>query len=311
MACTRVTARGDTVITTYHGNGGPGPESPHRKWQVECFDGEAAVGIGDNIWDFGALTYVFCKFMFPFKPPSQGVYPYYPYCFVKDYLKDPFCYSKNNHSLTANTFVTGYYDTDFVWWTFFPPNENFNQPYKCCRLPRGYYIDYLSCYYVTTHDLYFEYYDGNFFLVQCATGYVITGTTAKQVPIHNTYQGYIERRIEWIQCCRVGWGAIIGVPPPIINVPGRPPAYSGQYVTPPTVPAGYAHQYRKKRSVPVEVYYAQDDMTNHTINIDDEDIYMADTEIPLPRAPFTGDATHYDVHYTVPDLNIAESVLRL
>lgn len=26
----------------------------------------------------------------------------------------------------------------------------------------GYYIDYLSCYYVPTHDIYFEYYDSTF-----------------------------------------------------------------------------------------------------------------------------------------------------
>ena len=171
----------------------------------------------------------------------------------------------------------------------------------------GNYIDYLSCYYVPTHDLYFEYYDGNFFLVQCSTGYVITGAALKRNPVNQ------EQRIDWIQCCRVGWGAIVGLPPPIINVHGRPPAYSGQHIKPVNVPSGYSHQYRKKRSIEVDVRYVEDAKTNQTINIDEDDIFMEDNfnDISVFRAPFTGDVTHHDVPVETPDLNIPESMLRM
>ncbi|GAU96819.1 hypothetical protein RvY_08204 [Ramazzottius varieornatus] len=44
----------------------------------------------------------------------------------------------------------------------------------------GYYVDYVSCYYVPTHDPYFEYYDSlNQLIVYCAQGYVMTGISKK------------------------------------------------------------------------------------------------------------------------------------
>ncbi|OQV20968.1 hypothetical protein BV898_05043 [Hypsibius exemplaris] len=279
---------GDTVITTYHADGGT--VLPHRKWQVECFDGEAAVGIADNIWDFGALTYVWCKFLFPYKPPSQGLYPYYPHCHVMDYASQQFCYSRANHSLTANTFVTGFFDSDFVFWTWSPTDVK--QPYKCCRTPKGYYIDYISCYYVPTHDLYFEYYDGNYFIVMCATGYVITGVGEKVNPIN------LERRIDWIQCCRVGFGAVMAVSPPIINVQNRPAAFtSSSSVSPINIPSGYAHQYRKKRSAAISSRTRRSALEdgNSTISVEDA-LLESEHSMPKQRAfGFDGQVNHHDV----------------
>lgn len=72
--------------------------------------------------------------------------------------------------ITTVSCISGMWDNDWVYWTFSP--SDVYQPYKCCSTPPGYYIDYVSCYYLPTHDVYWEYYDGNLFLVNCATGYV-------------------------------------------------------------------------------------------------------------------------------------------
>lgn len=72
---------------------------------------------------------------------------------------------------------------------------------KCCRTPSGYYIDYSSCNYKSTHDSHWEYYDSNFHhIVTCASGYVVTGMSKK----FNPYSNF--RQMEWIQCCRLGFG---------------------------------------------------------------------------------------------------------
>jgi hypothetical protein len=78
----------------------------------------------------------------------------------------------------------------------------------------------------------------------CATGYVQTGIAKKKSPINAEY------RIEWIQCCRAGYGAVRAQPPPIVQTPKNGPvAYSANQVyTPGVIPQDYAHQYRGKRS---------------------------------------------------------------
>lgn len=63
----------------------------------------------------------------------------------------------------------------------------------------GYYIDYVSCYYMPTHDVYWEYYDSqNHFITLCATGYIATGIAKKISPWTGWYN------VDWIQCCRLG-----------------------------------------------------------------------------------------------------------
>jgi hypothetical protein len=114
-------------------------------------------------------------------------------------------------------------------------------PYKCCKTPTGYYIDYVSCYYVPTHDLYFEYYDNpNQFIVYCVQGYVMTGISKKINPYTKEY------RYEWIQCCRVGVGRPIALAPPVTFMPSGVPAYSSPGSSPPSISAAYRSQYQPR-----------------------------------------------------------------
>ncbi|XP_055338562.1 uncharacterized protein LOC129588392 [Paramacrobiotus metropolitanus] len=264
----------------------------------------------DNIWDFGALTYVWCKFMFPYKPPSNGLYPYYRNCFMHDYRINFFCYDPGNHTLTRNTFVVGYWDNDWVFWTF-TPNTDLIQPYKCCQTPPGYYIDYVSCYYIPTHDLYWEYYDGNYFLVNCATGYVVTGTAAKFNPIHQEY------RIDWVQCCRLGYGAVTALPPPVIQRPGKPPAYVASHNTVQTdIPQAYQHQYRRRKrsALPTEsnsiaignqTVFAEDPLpADHIHNLraqesqrhwENAEFFHSGSHHMHPDKPYSGRVSDYDL----------------
>lgn len=122
---------------------------------------------------------------------------------------------------------------------------------------------------------------------------VMTGIATKINPIAR------ERHVDWIQCCRVGFGSVIALPPPVIQKPGRPPAYlSSHYVAPSQIPPGYRHQYRKKRSVPqytdlvdagnstsgfqeVELAedvpsYARKNFVSRDFNIHDHDVPLSD-----------------------------------
>ncbi|OQV22547.1 hypothetical protein BV898_03373 [Hypsibius exemplaris] len=263
----------------------------------------------DNIWDFGAMTYVWCKFLFPHKPPSQGLYPYYPHCHAFDYTFQFFCYSAANHTLTADTFVVGFWDSDFVFWTWSP--TDIKQPYKCGRTPKGYYIDYVSCYFIPTHDVYWEYYDGNYFITQCATAYVMTGVATKSNPIT------LEKRIDWIQCCRVGFGPVMAVSPPIINVPNRPPAFtSSSNIRPLNIPSGYAHQYQKKRSTLLSPRMRRNTLEdgNMTLLVNDFDDSFMESEQSLPWSrefEFHGQVNHHNLPLISPSMNIPLILKRL
>ncbi|OQV14928.1 hypothetical protein BV898_10829 [Hypsibius exemplaris] len=235
---------GDTIVSLFHAHGGS--RSHGRKWMAECLDGEAMTGIQDGVDDFERLTFMSCRFMFPHKPASQGVYPFYPRCHVRDFKTQFFCFDAQNASATLNTFMTGLWDSDFNFFvhrSLLPSVDPFTgdslQPYKCCQTPNGYYIDYVSCYYRSTHDVFFEYFDSTFhILVQCGTGFVMTGISKKQNPYTK------EVHVDWIQCCRVGYG------PPAAQ---SPPVYNGQLglsitagnTQPVTVPSAYTSQYRK------------------------------------------------------------------
>ena len=119
--------------------------------------------------------------------------------------------------------------------------------FKCCQTPAGYYIDYVSCYYVATHDVFFEYYDNAYnFIVYCAQGYVMTGISRKLNQYSNEYS------FDWIQCCRVGLGTpVVAMPPPIIYSRSGSPAYFaatssriGASDTVPLMADDYQEQYR-------------------------------------------------------------------
>ncbi|XP_055332641.1 uncharacterized protein LOC129584492 [Paramacrobiotus metropolitanus] len=213
---------GDTYITTYQNHGGP--KTGTHKWVVECLDGEAAVGIQDYAMDFERVEALQCKFMFPFKPPSKGIYPYYPQCFVKDFRLNFFCYDPRNSTLTANTFITGIFDDELNFFTWRAVADD-NQPYKCCKTPKGYYIDYVSCYFQSTHDQYGEFYDSTTYnLVNCATGYVMTGMKKKVNPLTKNYN------MDWIHCCRLGYGIPAAISPPVAYSASGMPSYVAQHL---------------------------------------------------------------------------------
>lgn len=102
-------------------------------------------------------------------------------CHVRNFTFSAFCYTPREHEKTVNTFITGKRPmtlnacpspATFVvsigfWCKFFVgfygkqwnfiisrvPQDNL-QPYKCCKTPAGYYLDYTACYYLPTHDPY-------------------------------------------------------------------------------------------------------------------------------------------------------------
>ncbi|GAU92306.1 hypothetical protein RvY_04402-1 [Ramazzottius varieornatus] len=180
---------GDTIINTFHAHGGL--NHGKRRWNVECLDGEAVIGIGDLVDDFQKIVNVWCKFLFPYKPFANGVYPYYPDCFVKNYTFQFYCYSPKYHDNSVDSFVTGFWDDESQFFVNRKIVDDINA-YKCCRTPRGYYVDYASCYYMPTRDQYGEYYDAtNVMLIYCASGYAMTGIAKKISPFSMDYH------IEW------------------------------------------------------------------------------------------------------------------
>jgi len=152
----------------------------------------------------------------------MGRYPYYPHCHVRNYTNEFTCYNPAEHDKTSNTFVTGMWDgTDFLFQTWRIGADDI-QPYKCCKTPANYYLDYLSCYYVPTHDMFFEYYDSPTFLATfCMTGYVVAGISKKINPNTKLYA------LDYLQCCRVGFGPPEGHEPPITGYgKDQTPVYS-------------------------------------------------------------------------------------
>ncbi|GAV04530.1 hypothetical protein RvY_14798 [Ramazzottius varieornatus] len=91
-----------------------------------------------------------------------------------------------------------------------------------------------------THDLDFESYDSTFqIIVYCATGYAMTGISKKQNPYKREWQ------VEWIQCCRVGYGKPYNVPPPVVYSDSGAAAYFAPVgSTPNSINPSYSVQYR-------------------------------------------------------------------
>ncbi|OQV14931.1 hypothetical protein BV898_10832 [Hypsibius exemplaris] len=224
---------GDSVMTTFHNHGGS--NAPYRKWLMECFDGEAMTGVNDWQNDFERIEGFACKFLFPNKPPAFR-YPYYANCFVKNYNNQMFCFDAQNASDTIHSVITAFWDDDQQFVQIRPAIADVLQYYKCCRVPAGYYIDYVSCYYIPTHDIYWEYYDAQQqILTQCGTGYAMTGISKKQ----NPWTGYFN--LDWIQCCRIGFGAPAAVSPPVTySQSGTPTFYARDHVD----PSIYSRTYR-------------------------------------------------------------------
>ncbi|GAU95129.1 hypothetical protein RvY_06804 [Ramazzottius varieornatus] len=254
---------GDTTIQLFHNAGGP--LQPHQKWIAECFDGEAATGIQDQVADYKRITALWCRFTFVNKPASGGRYPYYPSCHVRNMTDFFFCFDPQRSALTVNTFMTAVWDSESMFFVNRlvrggPDAANDTiQPYKCCKTPPGYYIDYTSCYYVPTHDIYWEYYDSpSHNIVYCRNGFVITGWAKKVNPWNK------EWHLDWLQCCRVGYGPPAGELPPDNPVQSGMPSYSRLSEE---IPAGYRHRYRRSthdedeylmreiRSEPYHEYY--------------------------------------------------------
>ncbi|XP_055330626.1 uncharacterized protein LOC129582998 isoform X1 [Paramacrobiotus metropolitanus] len=277
-------ATGDTILSLWHNHGGP--RVPHRKWNMECLDGEAMTGVQDFTDDFERLTAAWCKFMFPYKPPSHGVYPYYPNCVVRNFTNEYFCFHTNDASRSINTFVTALWDNEFNFYVHRPGGFGLTtgddlQPYKCCKTPKGYYIDYLSCHYIDSHDPYREFYDSlSNFIMLCPTGYVMTGISKKLTPFEQEYH------VEWIQCCRVGYGAAVALPPPVYSVNGKKAFYANSYAEAPRVPEGYIFQYKTGRS-----YTELESIGNYSTNPresakDNEWHSFRYTDKPIPKDSF-------------------------
>ncbi|XP_055345263.1 uncharacterized protein LOC129593098 [Paramacrobiotus metropolitanus] len=192
---------GDTIVSTSHNH--RGTREPHRKWNVECLDGEAMVGI---------------------------------HCLIRNFTTAYHCYDPREPGVSQNTFITGFWSSHYSPYIG-PPNDNF---VKCCLTPRGYYIDYASCYYFPTHDQYWEYYDSLFnFIVMCSQGYVATGLACKLDPIGGDYH------IDWIQCCRLGYGAPSAASPPLVSSYSGHPVYVAREPHQPLpIPDNYHAQYK-------------------------------------------------------------------
>ncbi|XP_055348367.1 uncharacterized protein LOC129595397 [Paramacrobiotus metropolitanus] len=222
---------------------------------------------------FQRIQAFWCRFTFPNKPPASGAYPYYGGCHTRNYTNQYFCYNPQNSAKTINTFITAMWSGSFQWFIHLTPTWD-QVPYKCCQPPPGYYIDYTSCYYQVTHDPFFEYYDNtNFYIVVCANGYVMTGISKKINPYDHEYH------IEWIQCCRMGFGPYIATPPPVTTNPtdGSYSLYSPRSNNAPLthISEAYRGQYRTVRSA---------------VGDDETDEYFVNKTLQLPDGQLGGDA---------------------
>lgn len=178
---------GDCILNTGHQEGGMRDAS--HKWNVECHDGEAIIGVEDVDDNFETIRDVWCKFSFPHKKPSGGYYPYYPHCHVRNFTEEQYtCFDPENPEETIHTFMSG------LWTHTFASDDFIPETMKCCRTPPGYYIEYEKCYYKFTHDKYGEHYDG-YWLVKCDTNFIATGLGQSINPWD------VGLHFVWLQCC--------------------------------------------------------------------------------------------------------------
>ncbi|XP_055342606.1 uncharacterized protein LOC129591101 [Paramacrobiotus metropolitanus] len=181
---------GDCILGTNYFAGGY--SDPYNKWLTECNDGEAMIGIFDAVRMFIGVEQVWCKFMFPMKPPSKGIYPFYSSCNVRNVTmgaKEFYCYDKYWPKDTVDTFTTGLFSNVFQ-------DPGVPSLMKCCKTPAGYHIDYSRCEWKYTHDKRGEHYDG-YWLVKCETNEVMTGL-GQAVNPNDGLNHFV-----WMQCCPV------------------------------------------------------------------------------------------------------------
>ncbi|XP_055342639.1 uncharacterized protein LOC129591130 [Paramacrobiotus metropolitanus] len=179
---------GDTIITASYMGGGFVDD--YHRWLIECNDGEGMIGIYDTSKQFTGISQVWCYFLFPKKPPSAGIYPFYPSCHVRNFsLHEYYCYEKLWPVDTSDTFVTGLYSPTI----YDPVNPNLM---KCCKTPPGYRLDYTRCQWKYTHDKAGEHYDG-YWVTKCDTNFVMTGMGMGMNPWEN------QLHYTFIQCCPV------------------------------------------------------------------------------------------------------------
>ncbi|GAV02020.1 hypothetical protein RvY_12634-2 [Ramazzottius varieornatus] len=135
---------------------------------------------------------LWCKFMFPKKKPTFGIYPYYDYCNVRNLAptyKEFYCYDKYYPSDSYDTFVTGISKDQ-------PSSPGHMM--KCCKLPYGYHLDYSRCEYKYNHDKFGEMYDEhNMWVTKCDRDFVLTGI-GRAI---NPWRGIADYDYVWAQCC--------------------------------------------------------------------------------------------------------------
>ncbi|OWA52479.1 hypothetical protein BV898_16932 [Hypsibius exemplaris] len=206
---------GDCILQLAAG----GHADDQHKWNSECHDGEGIIGLNGG-GDYQGFGTIWCRFLFPKKAPTFGLYPYYDYCNLRDIsLREFYCYDKLYPVDTYDTFATAVSSSQY-----YPGGLSVSSSYKCCRLPLGYHFDYRLCEYKYTHDRWGEHYGGPAWIVKCDRNYLVTGFGQGHNPWTNALH------YTWVQCCPFFYDLAFQIPHPPSNrtvTRGSPYCYGG------------------------------------------------------------------------------------